>query len=71
MHRQLKSTWRCDTMDERFAVRDEALHLVDIDLSYRSVLRRSVHVQIHDVTGDGLIVHIRQSAIERVRGGED
>jgi len=41
--------------DLRFAVGNIAFHLLDINLSNRAVLGRSVHVNVHDVFRNGLI----------------
>ena len=40
--------------DSRLNVGDVPLHLVDIDLSDGFLSGRSVHVDVHDVLGDGL-----------------
>ena len=40
--------------DSPLGVRDESLHLIDIDLADDLVVRLAIHVELHDVPGDGL-----------------
>lgn len=42
--------------DLRFAIRDETLHLVDVNLAFWSIgiLVGPIHVDINDVSGNGL-----------------
>lgn len=41
--------------DERLAVRDVALHRLDVYLSDGRRVGRSVHVDVHDVLSDSLV----------------
>jgi hypothetical protein len=38
--------------NERFAVRDEALHLFNVDLTDRTCVGSAVHMNVHDVLGE-------------------
>jgi hypothetical protein len=41
-------------VNEPLAIGDVALHLVDVDLADGFAPGRTVHVDVHDVLGDGL-----------------